>query len=194
MRSRARLAVSPTSEASSKRQGDGQRFQKKAMKTTNQNEASAPANVRPLGIKNQQDGKTKGICPALREPPLVHRNIFELFADAVAEAIRSGRGCRQVGLARCLSSAEAESGQCALGFGLPLESAARCLAASVRQFQPIRHPSHRSARQVSLLFSRRPSTRLKSQLFILALALSVKLSVKASANSQKFSRFNPNSL
>ena len=47
MRSRARLAVSPISEASSKRQGDGQRFQKKAMKTTNQNEASAPANVRP---------------------------------------------------------------------------------------------------------------------------------------------------
>jgi hypothetical protein len=46
----ARLAVSPSSEASSKRQGDGQRFQKKAMKTTNQNEASAPANVRPSSV------------------------------------------------------------------------------------------------------------------------------------------------
>jgi hypothetical protein len=40
MRFRARLAVSPICEASSKRQGDGQRFQKKAMKTSNQNEAS----------------------------------------------------------------------------------------------------------------------------------------------------------
>ena len=45
---RARLSVSPIFEASSIRQGDGQRFQKKAMKTTNQKiEASAPANVRP---------------------------------------------------------------------------------------------------------------------------------------------------
>ena len=50
MRFRARLVVSPSSEASSKRQGDGQRFQKKAMKTTNQNEASAPANVRPSSV------------------------------------------------------------------------------------------------------------------------------------------------
>ena len=51
MRFRARLAVSPICEASSKRQGDGQRFQKKAMKTTNQKiEASAPANVRPSSV------------------------------------------------------------------------------------------------------------------------------------------------
>jgi hypothetical protein len=49
---RARLAVSPTSEASSKRQGDGQRFQNKAMKTINQIEASAPANVRPSSVSN----------------------------------------------------------------------------------------------------------------------------------------------
>jgi hypothetical protein len=48
MRWRARLAVSPICEASSKRQGDGQRFQKKAMNTTKTTiEASAPANVRP---------------------------------------------------------------------------------------------------------------------------------------------------
>src|ERR1017187_7468277 len=40
------------SEASSKRQGDGQRFQKKAMKTTNHIEASAPANVRPSSVSN----------------------------------------------------------------------------------------------------------------------------------------------
>ena len=52
MRFRARLAVSPGSEASSKRQGDGQRFQKKAMNTINQNEASAPANVRPSSVSN----------------------------------------------------------------------------------------------------------------------------------------------
>ena len=55
MRFRARLAVSPSSEASSKRQGDGQRFQKKAMKTTNSTiEASAPANVRPSSVSKHQ--------------------------------------------------------------------------------------------------------------------------------------------
>jgi len=60
MRSRARLAVSPTSEASSKQQGDGQRFQKKAMKTTKKkNEASAPANVRPSSVsKTSAAGET----------------------------------------------------------------------------------------------------------------------------------------
>ena len=51
MRLCARLAVSPIREASSIRQGDGQRFQKKAMKTTKSNiEASAPANVRPSSV------------------------------------------------------------------------------------------------------------------------------------------------
>jgi len=48
--SRSRPAVSPTGEASSKQQGDGQRFQKKAMKTTDKNEASAPASVRPSSV------------------------------------------------------------------------------------------------------------------------------------------------
>jgi len=52
MRFRARPAVSPICEASSKQQGDGQRFQKKAMKTTNQIEATAPANVRPSSVSN----------------------------------------------------------------------------------------------------------------------------------------------
>jgi hypothetical protein len=55
MHFRARLAVSPSTEASSKRQGDGQRFQKKAMKTTNPTiEASAPANVRPSSVSKHQ--------------------------------------------------------------------------------------------------------------------------------------------
>jgi hypothetical protein len=49
---RARLVVSPIREASSIRQGDGQRFQKKAMKTSNHIEASAPANVRPSSVSN----------------------------------------------------------------------------------------------------------------------------------------------
>ncbi len=41
----------PFCEASSKRQGDGQRFQKKAMKTTNfPNEATAPASVRQSSV------------------------------------------------------------------------------------------------------------------------------------------------
>ena len=52
MRLSARLAVSPINEASGIRQGDGQRFQKKAMKTTNAKkiEASAPANVRRSSV------------------------------------------------------------------------------------------------------------------------------------------------
>jgi hypothetical protein len=55
MRFRARLAVSLICEASSIRQGDGQRFQKKAMKTTNiKIEASAPANGRPSSVTNHQ--------------------------------------------------------------------------------------------------------------------------------------------
>jgi hypothetical protein len=60
MRFRARLVVSPSREASSKRQGDGQRFQKKAMKTTNQMEASAPANVRPSSVsKSSKTAQTE---------------------------------------------------------------------------------------------------------------------------------------
>ena len=62
------LDVSQKGEASSKRQGDGQRFQKKAMKTTNQNrEASAPANVRPSSVS--KTGKLPKLDFALR-----HRN------------------------------------------------------------------------------------------------------------------------
>ena len=159
MRFRARLAVSPSSEASSKRQGDGQRFQKKAMKTTNQIEASAPANVRPSSV-SKSSKQRKRVCLALRQSQIVHRSGFELLADTVAEAIRSRRSCRQVGLAGCFTRPQARSGQCALDFGLPLESAARRLAASVRHFQPVRHPSRRPAHQVSLLFSRRCVARL----------------------------------
>jgi len=47
---RVRPAVSRGGEASSQRQDDGQRFQKKAMKTSKQYEASAPANVRPSSV------------------------------------------------------------------------------------------------------------------------------------------------
>ena len=66
---RARLAVSPNCEASSKRQGDGQRFQKKAMKTTNQIEASAPANVRPSSVSKHQANRglsTEAVLNCLR--------------------------------------------------------------------------------------------------------------------------------
>jgi hypothetical protein len=60
MRCRARLAVSRIGEASSKRQGDGQRFQKKAMKTTNQNdEAAAPANVRPSSVSKRAESRMR---------------------------------------------------------------------------------------------------------------------------------------
>ncbi|HUZ05888.1 MAG TPA: hypothetical protein VMV89_00205, partial [Candidatus Paceibacterota bacterium] len=45
-------------------------------------------------------------------------------------------GCRQMGLAGCFTRSQARSDECALGFGLPLESAAWPLAASVRLFNP----------------------------------------------------------
>jgi hypothetical protein len=52
------FAVSQSGEASSKRQGDGQRFQKKAMKTTQLlNEASAPANVRPAAVSETSNSE-----------------------------------------------------------------------------------------------------------------------------------------
>src|ERR1700720_1986210 len=70
MHSRARLIVSAISEASSKRQGDGQRFQKKAMKTTNSTiEASAPANVRPSSVSRHQINRgltTEAVLNSLR--------------------------------------------------------------------------------------------------------------------------------
>ena len=50
MRVARRRLVSPKGEASSQRQDDGQRFLKKAMKTTSLREASAPANVRPTSV------------------------------------------------------------------------------------------------------------------------------------------------
>ena len=67
-----------------------------------------------------------------------------------------------MGLAGRFTRSQARSGQFALGFGLPLEPEARSLAASVRLFQPVWHPSRRPARQVSLLLSCRPFTRLKT--------------------------------
>ena len=63
------FAVSQSGEASSKRQGDGQRFQKKAMKTTNQIEASAPANVRPSSVSKHQANRglsTEAVLNCLR--------------------------------------------------------------------------------------------------------------------------------
>jgi hypothetical protein len=62
MRFRARLAVSRNGEASSKRQEDGQRLQKKAMKSPvlKMSEASAPANVRPSSVAKNGDSFEKG--------------------------------------------------------------------------------------------------------------------------------------
>ena len=153
----------PSSEASSKRQGDGQRFQKKSYEN-HKSKRSVSTGECPaiVGFKNQQDSASR-VCPALHQSQIAHRNGFELFADTVAEAIRIRRGCRQMDLARCFTGSETRSGQLALGFGFPLESAARCMATSVWQFQPVRHPSRRPARQISLLLSRRRSTRLKRQ-------------------------------
>src|ERR1039458_269420 len=65
-----------------------------------------------------------------------------------------------MGLAGRFARSQARAGQFALGFGLPLESAARRLAASVRLFHPVRHPCGRPARQISLLFSRRLASRM----------------------------------
>jgi hypothetical protein len=57
--------------------------------------------------------------------------------------------------------------------------------------------SRRPAHQIRQLLRRRREARLKGIRTMSAkiiLALSVKLSVKATANSRKFWRFNPNSL
>ena len=70
MRFRAPARCLPVCEASSKRQGDGQRFQKKAMKTTNTtNEASAPANGRPSSVSKHQMNRglsTEAVLDCLR--------------------------------------------------------------------------------------------------------------------------------
>ena len=50
MRFRARRAVSRSGEASGKRQGDGQRFQKKMKTKISIGEAAAPASVRPSSV------------------------------------------------------------------------------------------------------------------------------------------------
>ena len=87
MHFRARLAVSPNCEASSKRQGDGQRFQKKAMKTTNStNEASAPANVRPSSISKHQVNRalsTEAVLNSLRTKLPQQYNLAEVVGKWV---------------------------------------------------------------------------------------------------------------
>jgi len=81
MRYRARLAVSPISEASSKRQVDGQRFQKKAMKTTKPKlEASAPANIQPSSVSKTRAGQ---------QPEFVrHQSFFS--AGTISESVSEG--------------------------------------------------------------------------------------------------------
>ena len=92
MRFRARLAVSPICEASSKRQGDGQRFQKKAMKTTNQNEASAPANVRPSSVSKTSKAMQAEFS-AGKQPEFVRHCVNRrLSTEMVLNYF--GRGCR----------------------------------------------------------------------------------------------------
>ena len=84
---RARLAVSPNYEASSKRQGDGQRFQKKAMKTTNSRiEASAPANVRPSSVSKHQANRglpTEAVLNSLRTKLPQQYNLAEVVGKWV---------------------------------------------------------------------------------------------------------------
>jgi len=75
MHFRARLAVCPICEASSKRQGDGQRFQKKAMTTTNLKiEASAPANVRPSSVS-----KTRAFAAHRANRELSTKTVLDLL-------------------------------------------------------------------------------------------------------------------
>jgi hypothetical protein len=87
MHFRARLAVFPICEASSKRQGDGQRFQKKAMKTTNsKNEASAPANVRPSSVSKHQVNRglsTEAVLNSLRTKLPQQYNLAEVVGKWV---------------------------------------------------------------------------------------------------------------
>jgi hypothetical protein len=115
--------VSPSSEASSIRQGDGQRFQKKAMKTTNQNEASAPANVRPSSVSKHQVNRSMSTDAVLNYLRARLPRQYEI-AQVVGKWVLAGR----------IPGKKAESGKFALGFGFPLESTAQCLAASMWQF------------------------------------------------------------
>ena len=59
--------------------------------------------------------------------------IGNAFAELLAPTIRTGGSRRQVGLARRVTGTKADAGKGALVFGFPLESAARRLAASLRQ-------------------------------------------------------------
>jgi hypothetical protein len=73
------FAVSPKGEASSIRQGDGQRFQKKAMKTTHFTlEASAPANVRPSSVSNTSNSE---------QPQIDFRQRFQNRALSTAQVL-----------------------------------------------------------------------------------------------------------
>ena len=79
MRCRARRAVSRTSEASSKRQDDGQRFQKKVMKTTkSKSEASAPANVRPSSV-SKSTAKEIALAAHCANRQLATEKVLELL-------------------------------------------------------------------------------------------------------------------
>ncbi len=77
----------PNYEASSKRQVDGQRFQKKAMKTTNStNEASAPANVRPSSVSKHQVNRglpTEAVLNCLRMKLPQQYNLAEVVGKWV---------------------------------------------------------------------------------------------------------------
>jgi len=110
--------------------------------------------------------------------PLVHRNGFELLADAVAEAIRSRRGCRKWFGGRFARS-QARFGQFLWALGFHWISGARLAAsaASSTRSASIRRPAP-SIAPISRDFT------AEAAIIHIALALSVKLSVKASANSK----------
>jgi hypothetical protein len=86
MRSRARLAASSTSEASSKRQGDGQRFQKKSYEDNKFKKRSISTGECPaiVGFKNSRLRRSHG------KPGVAYADRLGLAQGPTAHPIRTG--------------------------------------------------------------------------------------------------------
>ena len=132
------------------------------MKTTNQIEASAPANVRPSSVSKTSKAQADFVR---------HCTNRRLSTEAVLNYLRT-RLPRQYEVAEVVGkwvwldvSPARKPGLASLLWALGFHWNQRrgVWQHPCGTFQPVRHPSRRPARQVSLLFSRRCSTRLKGQ-------------------------------
>ncbi len=161
MRFRARLVVSPSSEASSQRQGDGQRFQKKSYENHKANNRSgSPGECPASGCKNKHRTATS-LCHAHRPPRIAHLESLGTVKSATAAAIRTGRNCWPVDLAGLSSQQPPRRREHALAFGLSLESTPLSVAAPVRRNRALQHPFRRPAQQIRFPFGHKFQSCLK---------------------------------